>query len=87
CGARRPRPENVSFFARPADAASAGFRPCKRCRPDATAGARHAARVIAACRAIDSSDPPPTLAELARAAGLSPFHFQRVFKAAVGMTP
>jgi AraC family transcriptional regulator of adaptative response/methylated-DNA-[protein]-cysteine methyltransferase len=40
CASRRPLPENVSFHVTPADAESAGLRPCKRCRPrDAAAGA------------------------------------------------
>ncbi len=48
---------------------------------------RHAALVADACRRIEAADPPPSLAELARLAGLSPFHFQRVFKAATGLSP
>jgi len=47
----------------------------------------HAARVAAACRAIESAEQEPTLDQLARDAGLSPFHFQRVFKAVAGVTP
>ena len=34
CPARTPKPENVAFFATPADAAAARLRPCRRCRPD-----------------------------------------------------
>jgi AraC family transcriptional regulator of adaptative response / DNA-3-methyladenine glycosylase II len=34
CTARKPRPENVRFFAGEEDARVAGFRPCRRCRPD-----------------------------------------------------
>ena len=33
CAAKKPRPENVDFFATPREALLAGFRPCKRCRP------------------------------------------------------
>jgi AraC family transcriptional regulator, regulatory protein of adaptative response / methylated-DNA-[protein]-cysteine methyltransferase len=40
-----------------------------------------------ACRSIESQDPTPSLATLAAAAGLSPAHFQRVFVAAVGVSP
>ena len=47
----------------------------------------HAAMVADACRRIEQSEQAPTLATLAREAGLSPFHFQRVFKAATGVTP
>src|SRR4051812_7385306 len=42
---------------------------------------------VAACRAIENAEEPLSLAELARAARLSPFHFQRLFKSAVGLTP
>lgn len=52
-----------------------------------TAHSKHAAAVTAACRAIESADAPPSLAELAATAGMSPFHFQRVFKQTTGLTP
>lgn len=38
CPARTPKRENVCFFATAAAAQAAGFRACKRCRPDATPG-------------------------------------------------
>jgi len=53
---------------------------------DAAAAAR-AARVTAACRMIEGADEVPSLAELARTAGLSPWHFHRLFKATTGLTP
>ena len=88
CSARRPRPENVRFHETREDAERAGFRPCKRCRPGGPApSARLAARVTAACRLIERSSTPPRLADLAQRAGLSPFHFHRVFKAVTGLTP
>ena len=49
--------------------------------------ARDAARVAAACRRIEQAETPPSLAALAREAGLSPHHFHRVFKAVTGLTP
>ena len=88
CAARLPRRENVSFHVSRADAERAGFRACKRCRPDQPALAeRHAAAVRAACRCIEEADEMPTLDVLAQCAGLSPFHFHRVFKATTGVTP
>ncbi len=88
CAARRARPENVTFHPDVAAAERAGFRPCRRCRPnEAPAGERDAARVADLCRFIEQSDSPPTLAELARRAGWSPFHTQRRFKAVTGVTP
>lgn len=46
-----------------------------------------AARIAAACRRIEGAAEPPSLAELAMQAGLSTFHFHRLFKAATGLTP
>lgn len=88
CAARRPRPENVRFHETCEDAERAGFRPCKRCHPDdASQTERQTAMVADACRAIAESETPPTLAELASAAGVSRFHFHRVFKGITGVTP
>ncbi len=88
CAARTPRPENVTFYATQADAQRAGFRPCKRCQPDQPGlGERHAALVTASCRLIESAEPAPTLHALAARAGMSVYHFHRVFKAIAGVTP
>src|SRR6266480_4462305 len=88
CAARLPRRDNVTFHATWADAERAGFRPCKRCRPNQPARAEaHAALVANACRSIEEAEEPPTLDELAQAAGMSRFHFHRVFKAVTGVTP
>jgi len=88
CGARLPRPENVSFYDTREDAERAGFRPCKRCKPDAAPLAeQHAARIADVCQFIESSEELPSLQELAGRAGLSLYHFHRLFKAATGVTP
>jgi AraC family transcriptional regulator, regulatory protein of adaptative response / methylated-DNA-[protein]-cysteine methyltransferase len=88
CGARLPRRENVRFFDSCAAAERAGYRPCKRCRPNNDSiGARHAAAIEAACRLIESSDTAPSLDALARSAGMSRFLFHRIFKTMVGVTP
>jgi AraC family transcriptional regulator of adaptative response/methylated-DNA-[protein]-cysteine methyltransferase len=88
CAARLPRPENVRFHASCVDAERAGFRPCKRCRPNRPSlGEWHAAKVTEACRLIEGSEKAPSLEELAKHAGMSAYHFHRVFKAIVGMTP
>ncbi len=88
CGARAPRRENVAFYATCAEARAAGFRPCKRCRPgEPSIAEQRAALVASACRLLESAPVPPTLAQLAAAAGLSPSHFHRVFRAVTGITP
>ncbi|MEA2686077.1 MAG: AraC family transcriptional regulator [Actinomycetota bacterium] len=90
CAARRPNRGNVAFHATPADAEAAGFRPCRRCRPDeAPPAERRAAAVAAACRSIEVADggPPPSVDDLAAAAGMSRSHFHRAFKAVTGVTP
>jgi AraC family transcriptional regulator of adaptative response/methylated-DNA-[protein]-cysteine methyltransferase len=88
CGSRRANPKNVRFHRTTADAERAGFRPCKRCRPDQPAlEQRHVARIAEICRAIEAADEMPSLAALAKRAGLSPYHFHRVFKAVTGVTP
>ena len=88
CGARQARPENVQFYATAADAERAGFRPCLRCRPgELSVSQRHAAAIIEACRAMDCAESMPNLETLARQAGLSPWHFHRVFKSLTGITP
>src|SRR5215475_8367538 len=88
CAARLPRRDNVAFFRTCTDAERAGFRPCKRCRPNAPALADvHAGAVARACRLIEEAEEAPSLAALASAAGMSRFHFHRVFKAITGVTP
>src|SRR5215471_2073 len=88
CAARLPRRENVTFHKTCADAERAGFRPCKRCRPNEPALAEaHAAAVARACRLIEDAEEAPSLDALAQSAGMSRFHFHRVFKAVTGVTP
>jgi AraC family transcriptional regulator of adaptative response/methylated-DNA-[protein]-cysteine methyltransferase len=88
CSARRPRRENVSFHATPADAQQAGFRPCLRCRPDEPPlRQRQMAAVLRACRVIETAEEVPSLETLATSVGMSRFHLHRLFKAVVGVTP
>lgn len=88
CGSRRALRENVQFHATCADAERAGFRPCKRCRPDLDASATRQAQVVAAaCRMIEQASSVPTLDALADMAHMSRYHFHRVFKALTGVTP
>ncbi|ACL55543.1 bifunctional DNA-binding transcriptional regulator/O6-methylguanine-DNA methyltransferase Ada [Methylobacterium nodulans] len=88
CPARTARPENVSFYATCAEAEAAGFRPCRRCRPNEPGlAARQAEAVARACRLIEEAETPPSLDALSRTEGLSPYHFHRIFKRITGVTP
>jgi len=84
CPSRHPLRSNVRFFQAPAEAEQAGLRPCKRCRPLSDP----AAAIADLCRYIERHcEERLDLATLAARAGLSRFHLQRTFKAAVGVTP
>ena len=86
--ARLPRRENVEFFANAQAAEAAGYRASRRAAADRSALAAQRAGLIAqACRRIAASELPPPLDVLAAEAGMSPFHFHRVFKAETGLTP
>ncbi|HSG33630.1 MAG TPA: methylated-DNA--[protein]-cysteine S-methyltransferase [Sphingomonadaceae bacterium] len=85
CPARRPKPDNIAFYSDCAAAEEAGFRPCKRCRPDEVA--RDEQAVLAALEAIRKAGEPVPLERLAAIASYSPGHLQRVFKRMVGLSP
>jgi AraC family transcriptional regulator of adaptative response/methylated-DNA-[protein]-cysteine methyltransferase len=91
CPARLARRENVAFHRTSGEAERAGFRACKRCKPnDASAHGEHAAMVAKACKLIvdaAESGAPLSLDALAEAVGMSPWHFHRVFKSMTGLTP
>jgi len=88
CASRLPNRKNVRFFETSMEAEQAGFRPCKRCRPETPERKEaHALTVLKACKRIDEAETPPSLKELAEGARLSSFHFQRVFKKIIGVTP
>jgi len=88
CGARTPKRANVTFHASAEDAERAGFRPCKRCRPDRLShAAEQTAMVEDLCRFIETAERVPTLDTLAARAGLSPYHLHRTFRAVTGVTP
>jgi AraC family transcriptional regulator, regulatory protein of adaptative response / DNA-3-methyladenine glycosylase II len=92
CPAQTPRPENIRFYPRPAAAAAAGFRACKRCRPDAAPGSRdwdvRADLAARALRGIESGvvddDGVPGLA---RRLSVSERHLHRVLVAEIGVGP
>lgn len=90
CSCRKPRRENVEYFRSVELAARAGYRPCKRCRPELAGGRAEAERSLARAalehfRAHD--DGRCSLACVSRALAVSPAHFARRFRAADGRTP
>ncbi|MDX6805058.1 bifunctional DNA-binding transcriptional regulator/O6-methylguanine-DNA methyltransferase Ada [Terrihabitans rhizophilus] len=88
CPSRRPQVRNVIFYADAGEALRAGFRACLRCRPDGEDPRAGQQRLVkAACRTIEAEENAPGLGKLSHDAGLSPFHFQRVFRAVTGVTP
>jgi AraC family transcriptional regulator, regulatory protein of adaptative response / methylated-DNA-[protein]-cysteine methyltransferase len=88
CASRPAKRENVSFFSTTAKAEKAGYRACKRCRPDQLGAPDPQMQAVKrACERIETAEEAPKLAELAASAGLSPYHFHRVFKALTGVTP
>jgi AraC family transcriptional regulator of adaptative response/methylated-DNA-[protein]-cysteine methyltransferase len=88
CPSRRPLKGHVEFFATPAEAERAGYRPCRRCRPtEAPGGDPWVNRIRRACVYLATVDGHPSLATLARHLGGSPYHLQRNFKRLVGVTP
>lgn len=88
CPSRTPHRRNVVFYGAAEQAEREGYRACKRCWPKGPTVAQvHAAAVRKACDLLETSEATPSLAALARAVGLSPFHFHRIFKSVAGLTP
>jgi AraC family transcriptional regulator of adaptative response/methylated-DNA-[protein]-cysteine methyltransferase len=88
CSARLARPENIHFYASLDEAEAAGFRACKRCKPNQISlTASQTEKVASACRLLESSEAIPNLEALAKHVGFSRYHFQRLFKRITGVTP
>ncbi len=88
CPSRLPLRKNVRFYPTPAAAAKDGLRACLRCHPLEVGADPNAQRIRDVCRLIEADlDAPHSLPDLAAHAGLSPSHFQRSFKAVVGLSP
>ncbi|HWB67334.1 MAG TPA: Ada metal-binding domain-containing protein [Mycobacteriales bacterium] len=100
CPAQRPKPENVAFFPHAAAAVAAGFRACKRCRPEAAPGSSDwdlrgdlAARALRAI-AAGALDAPMDVGRagggvpaLAQSLHVSERHLHRVLVAEIGVGP
>lgn len=85
CPSRRPRRDSVEFFPDPREAERAGYRACLRCKP--TEISAQAQYVLRARQLLDNAEGVVTLAQLSKRVGLSPFHLQRLFKRATGLSP
>lgn len=88
CPSRMPRFENVTFYTLPQAAEAAGFRACKRCKPqtaDPVDPTAELARDI--CTYIDAAETIPTLEDLGAQFGYSPHYVQRAFKTVMGISP
>lgn len=91
CPSRRPKRGNVEFYGQASAAEAAGFRPCRRCTPQDAVAPRDGL-VQRAVEHLDAhlrreAEEPLTLEQLAKAVGGSPYHLQRSFKAALGVSP
>jgi methylphosphotriester-DNA--protein-cysteine methyltransferase len=92
CKARLARRANVTFYNSVYEARDAGFRACKRCKPDAEGfmpeemAVRKIREFVANSGDVGGSA-RMSLGDMARRTGLSKWHFHRVFKKCVGMTP
>lgn len=88
CAARHPKLENVEFFTTIAAAQAAGYRACKRCQPNGDQRPeQHLALIQEVCLALEQSETPLSLNDLAARFHLSPYHLQRTFKRIVGVSP
>ena len=89
CPSRRPRADRVKFFDTTSAARQAGFRACKRCKPDIVGLAQPGVEAVRLASAYLSvhSDESVTLRHLSKVASMSPHHLQRKFKAIVGLSP
>ncbi|KAI1310739.1 metal binding domain of Ada-domain-containing protein [Xylaria venustula] len=93
CPSRRPRRSNVVFFESARSAAAAGFRACRRCRPEST-DSRHESpqaaaekQVEVACEYVRQRKGEVQLLDVAAHVGLSPRYFHGLFKQILGTTP
>lgn len=91
CPARKPKPENVMYFANAGLAADAGFRACKRCRPESRPGSPAwqgtGATVSRALRLLSQGEEPKNLEDLSDRLGITSRHLRRLFQQHLGKPP
>lgn len=93
CPARLCRRANIGFYKTAAEAEAAGFRACKRCKPQEEIQVDPQEQAVAkACTLIENAikeDNPKSfrLQDLAKHVGLTPRYFHKIFKDRTGLTP
>jgi AraC family transcriptional regulator of adaptative response/methylated-DNA-[protein]-cysteine methyltransferase len=88
CPSRRPQRHQVTFFGSFRLAEEAGFRACRRCRPESSEVPEIEKRIARVRRYLDEHyDQPDTLKHLASEIGTSPYYLQRAFKKFIGLSP
>jgi AraC family transcriptional regulator of adaptative response/methylated-DNA-[protein]-cysteine methyltransferase len=87
CPSKRPKRENVSFYESPAQAEDAGFRACFRCDPKSPLPPEGSLVNDIKAYIHEHLNERVTLDALADWTGLSPYHLQRTFKKATGLSP
>ncbi|OCK74328.1 hypothetical protein K432DRAFT_270092, partial [Lepidopterella palustris CBS 459.81] len=93
CPSRLARRANVDFYLTPADAETAGFLPCKRCKPETADREDPAERAVEraydfiTAAARNGNAEALTLQDLATHVGLTPRYFHKIFKDKTGITP
>jgi AraC family transcriptional regulator of adaptative response/methylated-DNA-[protein]-cysteine methyltransferase len=86
CASRAPRPENVEFFDDLGDALAAGYRPCRRCRPDGE-HPQESFRAQLVHRALGYLRLGASVSDTAARLYVSERHLRRLVRQQTGLTP
>lgn len=86
CRAKKPLRKNIRFFDTARQAVAAGFRPCKRCRPDLAAFSPDR-QLIDDARAAMAQSPARTISDIAAEIGCTTSTLNRVFRRELGQSP
>lgn len=88
CKSRRPKKDNIVYFDSPQEALDAGYRACKRCRPDLQSYDPNGCLISHMKEILDyHADDPQKLQEALNQLPMTPHHFNQLFKNRYGLTP
>jgi AraC family transcriptional regulator of adaptative response/methylated-DNA-[protein]-cysteine methyltransferase len=89
CPARRPLRNNVAFYSDPVPARAAGFRPCRRCHPEAVFSEKQQARELLsrACHLLAQGESVISIGILARQLATTPARLRQLFQSELGLSP